>query len=64
MGITGAMRAAPMAAIEVLLTSPLHLQLKAEARAGIYILYCSDQWKLKAEGFGYAHINQGMKDGD
>jgi hypothetical protein len=37
LGITGAMRTAPTAAIEVLLGLPhLHLQLEAEARAGIY----------------------------
>jgi hypothetical protein len=56
------MRTAPTAAIEVLLgLSPLHLQLNAEARAGIYRLYCSDQWKPKSEGFGYTYMNQGMK---
>jgi hypothetical protein len=37
LGITGAIRTAPTAATEVLLgLPPLHLQLEAEARAGIY----------------------------
>jgi hypothetical protein len=41
LGITGAMRTAPTAAIQVLLgLLPLHLQLETEARAGIYRLYC------------------------
>jgi hypothetical protein len=36
--------------------------LEAEAREGIYRLYCSDQWKLKSEGFGYAYKIQSMKE--
>jgi hypothetical protein len=45
-GITGTMKTDPTAATEVLIgLCPLHLQLEAEARAGIYRLYCSDQWK-------------------
>jgi hypothetical protein len=55
LGITGAMRTA---ALEVLIgLPPLHLQLEAEARAG---LYCSNQWKPKSEGFGHAYMTQGM----
>jgi hypothetical protein len=54
-GITGAMKTAPTAAIEVLLgLSPPHLQLETEASVRIYRLYCSDQWKPKCEGFGHA----------
>jgi hypothetical protein len=38
--------------------------VEAEATAGIYIyiLYCSDQWKPKSEGFRHVHITQGMKE--
>jgi hypothetical protein len=47
-----AIRTPPTAAIEVLFgLPPLHLQLEAEARAGIYRLYCSEQWKPKSIGF-------------
>jgi hypothetical protein len=61
--ITGAMRTAPTAAIEVLLEVPqLHLQLEAEAKAGIYSLYCSDQWEPKSEPFGHAYMTERMKE--
>jgi hypothetical protein len=61
LGITGAMKTAPTAAIEGLSGLPeLHLLLEVEARAGIYRLYCSDQWKLKPESSGHAHKAQGM----
>jgi hypothetical protein len=40
---------------------PLDLQLQAETKAGIYRLYCNDQWKPKSEGFGHAYINQDIK---
>jgi hypothetical protein len=44
LGITGAMRTSPTAALEILLGLPsLQLQLEEEARAGIYRLQCSDQ---------------------
>jgi hypothetical protein len=62
LGITGAMRTAPTAAIEVLLgLSPLHLQLGAEARAGIFRLHCSEQWKPKSKGLEHAYMTQDMK---
>jgi hypothetical protein len=62
LAITGAIRTAPTAAIEVLLgLPPLHLQLEAEARAGIYRLHCSEQWKPKSKGFGNAHMTQDME---
>jgi hypothetical protein len=62
LGITGAIRTAPTAAIEILLgLPPLHLQLEAEARAGIYRLHCSEQWKAKSKGFGHAHLTQDME---
>jgi hypothetical protein len=42
-GIIVIMKTAPTAAIAVLIgLCPLHLQLEAVARAGIYRLYCSD----------------------
>jgi hypothetical protein len=57
------MRTAPTAEIEVLLgLPPLHLQLEAEGRAGIYKLYCNDQWRPKSEGFGHAYMTQGMRE--
>jgi hypothetical protein len=62
LGITGAIRTAPAAAIEVLLEPPpLHLQMEAEARVGIYRLLCSEQWKPKSKGFGHAYMTQDMK---
>jgi hypothetical protein len=62
LGITGAMRTAPPAATEVLFgLPPLHLQLEAEARAGIYRFYCSDQLKPKSEGSGHTYMTQGTK---
>lgn len=61
LGITGATEV-PTAATEVLLgLPPLYLQLKAEAKAGIHRLYCSDQWKPKFEGSGHAYVAHGMK---
>jgi hypothetical protein len=51
LGITGTRRTAPTATTKVLFgLLPLHLQLEGEARAGIYRLYYSDQWKPKSEG--------------
>jgi hypothetical protein len=62
LGITGAIRTAPTAAFEVPLgLPPLHLLLEAEARAGIYRLHCSEQWKPKSKGFGHAHMTQDME---
>jgi hypothetical protein len=47
LGITGAMRTAPTAAMEVLLgLPPLHLQVEAEARIGNYRLRCNDHGNL------------------
>jgi hypothetical protein len=61
-GITGAMRTAPTAAMEVLLgLPPLHLQMEVEDRIGNYRLRCNDQWKPKSEGFRHAYMTQGMK---
>jgi hypothetical protein len=51
----GAMRTPPTVAILVLLALlPLHLQLEAEAKVGVYTLSCNNQWKPKLEGFGHA----------
>jgi hypothetical protein len=62
LGITGAMRTAPTAAMEVLLElPPLHLQVEAEARISNYRLRCNDQWKPKSEGFGHEYMTQDMK---
>jgi ribonuclease HI len=53
LGITGAMKTAPTAAIEVLLgLPPLHLAIKAQA--GTYRLSCNEQWKPKTIRYGHA----------
>jgi hypothetical protein len=62
LGITGAIRTAPTAAMEVLLgLPPLHLQVEAKFRIGNYRLHCYDQWKPKSEGLGHAYMTQDMK---
>jgi hypothetical protein len=62
LGITGDMRITPIAAIKVLLgLHPLHLQLEAEAIAGIYRLDYKNQQKPKSEGFGHARMTQNME---
>jgi hypothetical protein len=62
LGITGAVRTVTTAEIELLLgLRPLPLQLEAEARAGIYRIYCSDQWKPKTEVSGHAYVTQSLK---
>jgi hypothetical protein len=64
LGITGAVRTAPTAAMEVLLgLPPLHLQILAEARIGDYRLHCNEQWKPKSGGFGHAHITWDKQNG-
>jgi hypothetical protein len=61
LGLTGAMKTASTAAIEGLSGLPeLHLKMKDEARAGIYRLYCCDQWKPKSVDFEHAHKAQSM----
>jgi hypothetical protein len=62
LGITGAKRTTPTAAMEVLLgLPPLHWQAEAEARIGNYNLRYNDQWKPKSEGFGHAYKTHDMK---
>jgi hypothetical protein len=62
LGITGAMRPAPRAAMEVLLgLPPLHVQIEAEIRIRNYRLRFNEQWKNKYEGFGHAYMTQDMK---
>jgi hypothetical protein len=62
LGIAGAMRTAPTAAMEVLLgLPPLHLQMGVEARRGNYKLRCNEQWKPKSEGFGQAYLTRDME---
>jgi hypothetical protein len=62
LGITGAMRTAPTAVMEVLLgLPPLHLQVEAEAKIGNYSLRCNEQWKPKYEAFGQAYLTQDME---
>jgi hypothetical protein len=54
LGVTGAMRTAPTAAIEVLLQlTPLHLKTEAEAWPGIYRLACNKQWRPKSLWYGH-----------
>jgi hypothetical protein len=46
LGITGAMRTAPTAAMDASVVSPpLHLKVEAEARVGNFRPRCNDQWK-------------------
>jgi hypothetical protein len=62
LGITGAVRTTPTAALKVLLgLTPLHLQMEAKAKAEIYRLDCNGQWKPMSEGFGHAHMTQNME---
>jgi hypothetical protein len=61
LGVTGAMRTAPTAAIEVFLgLPPLHLKIEAEALAGIYRLSCNEQWRLKSLWCGHMNKAQDM----
>lgn len=63
LGITGPMRLASAAAIEVVLRlPPLHLELETEARAGIYRFYCNEQWKPKSEEYEHAYMSWGMEE--
>jgi hypothetical protein len=62
LGIIGAMRTAPTAAMEVLLGLPLlHLQMEAEAKIRNYRLLCNEQRKPKSESFGHAYMSQDME---
>jgi hypothetical protein len=57
--ITGAMRTAPTAAMEVILGfTPLHLQMEAEARIQNYRLGCNEQWNPKSEGSGHTYLTR------
>jgi hypothetical protein len=62
LGITGAMKTAPTAAIEVLLRLlPLHLQVEVEAKVENYRVLCNKRWKRKSESFGQAYVTQDME---
>jgi hypothetical protein len=62
LGIAGAMRIAPTAAMEVLFgLPPLDLQVEAEAKIGNYRLRCNKQWKPKSEGSGHAYMTRDME---
>jgi hypothetical protein len=62
LGITGAMRTAPTAAMEVFLgLPPLYLHVETEAKIGNCRLRCNEQWKPKSEGFEHAYITQDME---
>jgi hypothetical protein len=62
LGITGAVKRAPTAAMEVLLgLPPLHLQVGAEAMIVNYRLRCNEQWKPKSEGFRHAYTARDME---
>jgi hypothetical protein len=55
LGVAGAIRTVPTAAIEVLLgLPPLHFKIEAETRAGIYRLSCNEQWRPKSLWYGHA----------
>jgi hypothetical protein len=60
--MTGTMRTASKASMEVLLgLPPLHLQVDAEAKVGNYRLCSSNQWNPKSEGFAHAYMTEDMK---
>jgi hypothetical protein len=61
LGVTGEMRTAPTAAIEVLGLPPLHLQVEAKGKVRNYRLRCNAQWKPKSEGSGHVYMTQDMK---
>jgi hypothetical protein len=62
LGINQSMRMTSTVATEVHLgLPPLHLQLEAEAKAGIYRLDCNNRWKPKSEGFGHACMTPNME---
>jgi hypothetical protein len=62
LGITGVMRTAPTAAMEVLLgLPPLHLYVEVEAKIRYYRLHCNEQWISKSEGFGHAYMTRDME---
>jgi hypothetical protein len=62
LGITRAMRAAPTAAMEVLLGLPtLHLQVEPKAKIGNYRLRCNEQWKQRSKDFGQVYVTQDME---
>lgn len=57
MGITGAIRTAPTAAIEVLLgLPPLQIVIEAEARLGLYRLVCNGLWNHKRISYGHTNF--------
>jgi hypothetical protein len=59
---TGAMKLTPMAAVEVLLGLPsFHMTTEAEAQAGVYRLWCTQQWIPKSTNFGHTKKPQDMK---
>jgi hypothetical protein len=63
LGITGAIRTALTAAMEILLElPPLHLTVEAGTKVRNYRLHCNDQWKPKSKGFGHAYMTQDMKE--
>jgi hypothetical protein len=56
------MRTAPTAAMEALLgLSAPHVMIEAEAKAGIYRLMCSQQWKHKPTDFGHVRHSRNME---
>jgi hypothetical protein len=62
LGITGAIKTAPTAAMEVLFgLPPLNLQVEAEAMIESFRLRCNEQWKPKSEGFGHAYMARDME---
>lgn len=61
MGVTGAIRTTPTAALEVLLDLvPLHLVIEAEARKAAYRLRCGGQWKDGGEPLGHTKALSSM----
>jgi hypothetical protein len=62
LGITGAIKTAPTAVMEVLLgLPPLHLQVEVEAMIGNDRLRCNEKWKPKSDGFRHAYMARDME---
>jgi hypothetical protein len=56
------MTTSPTVETKVLLgLPPVHLQLEAEAKAGIYSLNCNNQWKPTSEGSGHVYMTRNIE---
>jgi len=62
LAITGVMRMAPAAVVEVLLVlCPLNVMTEAKAQAEVNRLMCSKQWRSKSTNYGYGRKSWDME---